>query len=888
MNRPSDRLRALPVRIALLVGLALAVLLPGGLWLERVLSDRLIESRVADLRASLVREVAAGAASVSLGEARLSRLAELLEGEVDRDDPRDAAAFDQATRRAPDGTVRMARRLEPSRDAVLWVPSHHPLDRFWKGLLLRGQTLVSQVGAATAADTMENTWFMTPRGAEIMYSPSSPDYADRPAPEGYDVSSWIDPVTPEANPEGRPRWLSAQASVLPPPRWFATLVAPVMRRGALVGVVGHDYSIAGAFIDFTRFPPGPGRAYLIVAEGGLIAYGSGGEFGRAQTDSIGIATFPSPLRDSLAALVGRTRAAAPGSVTGGSVGTRIMLASRLAAPDWTVVALIERAAVVAPLQAPLRLMRLGLAAVLSLLLIAILAAVATDVRRQRTVGEVKARASERFNRLFQMLPVTVALTRTDTGEVIEANDAASRLTGLPRDQLVGKTTADLGLWSNPAERDQVRRMIQEQGFVADYASRFTLPGGKQIDILMAARVVDVDGVSHMLTVIQDLSVQRQLEAQLVQSQKLEAVGRLAGGVAHDFNNLLTAVIGYGELLNATLTESDERRDDVGEILNAARRGATLTRQLLGFARQQNAAPRVVNVNDVVRGIERMLKPLIGEDVTITSDLDPAIGTVMIDPGQLEQVITNLAVNARDAMTGGGTLTLRTSDNGVEVCLEVTDTGAGIPDDVKAHIFEPFFTTKDVGKGTGLGLATCYGIVRQAGGTIRCDSTIGRGTTFRVMLPRLGQRADRLASDPKGSLPAVTGVRRILVVEDDDMVRAITTAILEDGGYQVVAREGPSPALAYLLEGADPIDLVVSDIVMPRMSGPAFGRVLATTHPALPMLFISGYNPDEATRNDLSGLGHPFLAKPFSREDLLRAVAHGLRDSSAVRSQPAVV
>jgi two-component system cell cycle sensor histidine kinase/response regulator CckA len=337
-----------------------------------------------------------------------------------------------------------------------------------------------------------------------------------------------------------------------------------------------------------------------------------------------------------------------------------------------------------------------------------------------------------------------------------------------------------------------------------------------------------------------------------------------------------------------LEPSDERRQDVSEILNAARRGATLTKQLLGFARQQNAAPRVVDVNEVISGIERMLKPLIGEDVTITTDLDPTIGTVMIDPGQLEQVVTNLAVNARDAMIGGGTLTLRTRDDGEFVVLAVRDTGLGIPDEIKVHIFEPFFTTKEVGKGTGLGLATCYGIVRQAGGTILCDSTVGQGTTFQVKLPRLGERADRSPSEASASLPVVSSAGRILVVEDDEMVRTITTAILEDGGYQVVARDGPSPALAYLLESAEPIDLVVSDIVMPRMSGPAFGRVLATTHPALPMLFISGYNPDEATRNDLSGLGHPLLPKPFSREGLLSAVARGLDGRRAPRSQTAGV
>ncbi|MGE3618542.1 MAG: ATP-binding protein, partial [Gemmatimonadales bacterium] len=612
-----------------------------------------------------------------------------------------------------------------------------------------------------------------------------------------------------------------------------------------------------------------------VAEGDLVAYGDGEEFSRAQTDSMRIGDLPSPLRDSLAAVVGRARVGAPGVATESAVGSRILMAARLPEPDWTVVALAERAAVVAPLQEPLRLMRIGLVAVLGLLLLGLLAAAANDVRRQRSIDLVRTRASERFNRLFQMLPVSAALARTDTGEVIEANDAASRLTGLPHDRLVGRTTGDLGLWNDAKEWDKVQRTIREEGVVSDLGSSLTSADGRRIETLVSARMVDVDGVSHLLTVMQDLTVQRRLEAQLLQAQKLEAVGRLAGGVAHDFNNLLTAVIGYGELLKASLGDSDQRRREVAEILKAARRGATLTRQLLGFARQQAAAPKAVDVNTVVREMEGLLRPLIGEDVIMATDLDPAIGTVMIDPGQLEQVVTNLVVNARDAMAAGGALTIRTRDEGDSVVLEVADTGSGMSEEVKAHIFDPFFTTKEPGKGTGLGLATCYGIVRQAGGAIHCESTVGAGTSFLVTLPRLVGPADARVLETPAAVPAANGSRRILVVEDDDMVRTITMAILADGGYRVEARNGPSAALAYLLEEGARVDLVVSDIVMPNMSGPAFGRALAVTHPALPMLFISGYNPDDETRNDLSRLGHPFLAKPFTREGLLRAVGDRL-------------
>ena len=886
MSGPFDRLGSLPVRIGVLVGLALALLLPAGVWLERVLADRLIESRVADLGRSLAAGMVLVDGKLRLAEARAARLARLLTAAAEAVDAQDAAKFERKTRQAPDGTTRLARLVDPGTDAVLWVPRDHPRDAFWRGFLNRGQEIVSQLGSGTVGETAEDVWFTTPGGAEIMYIPADSSYADRPSPEGYDPSSWIDPVRPENNPSGGPIWLPAQRSPRPP-LWFATVVAPV--NASRLGAVGLDFTIGALIPSLGPLSAGAGAGYLVIEKGGLITHGEGAGYDRAQIDSMAVADLPSPLRDSLASLGQRAGLAAPGTVVTASAGSVVLLASRIARPAWTVVTVVERAAVIAPLLSPLRLMRVVLVSVLSLLLIGTLIAVAADLRRRRSIDEVKARAGVRFNRFFQMLPVPVALTRVDTGELIEVNDAVCRMVAQPRERLIGATTADLGVWTNPAERDQVRRLIRERGFVTDYASSFTVADGKRIDILMAARVIEVDDEPHMLTVIQDLSVQRQLEAKLLQSQKLEAVGRLAGGVAHDFNNLLTAVIGYGELLAASFDEPDERVDDVREILNAARRGAILTRQLLGFARQQSTAPRVVDVNEVVRNLQRMLVPLIGADVTITTDLDPSVGTVMIDPGQLEQVITNLAVNARDAMPGGGRLTIATRDEGDHVVLAVTDTGVGIPDEIKAHIFEPFFTTKDVGQGTGLGLATCYGIAQQAGGTIQCDSAVGEGTTFRVRLPRHGERTAGPVGEKAEPLPAIErGVRRIMVVEDDEMVRRITAAILEDGGYHVVAREGPSAAFAHLLEAPDPIDLVVSDIVMPRMSGPAFGRVLATTHPGLPMLFISGYTPDEKLRSDLSVLGHPFLAKPFTRDGLLQAVASGLladrRLTTETRSQ----
>ena len=865
------------IRISLLMGVAVAVLLPAGLWLERVLSDRLIASRVSDMRARLAVGMSSVTRKVVLADARVARLASLIEDAAANVNAFDRLDFDRITQRSADGVLRVTDSIDGNTNATVWVPRNPPITDAVKALLARSYAIVNQFGSGAVGETADDVWFATNDGAEVMFAPGDPNYANKPTPANYSVTRWINPVRPANNPDGGPKWMSAQRSPVPP-IWYGSVVAPVMRHGALIGATGLELDIAKLLSDLQWLRVDDTNALMVIDNDmdGLIAHGSGPDFARAVTDSLSIASLRHPLRDSLAALVHRASSAAPGQVLSGTVDTRTMLAYRLVRPHWTVITVLERAAIVAPLRGPLQLTRVGLIGVLALLLAAILSAAASSIRSQRVVDDMRGAASERFNRLFQMLPVAVTLTRYDTGKLVELNDAASRLIGVPRNDLVGSATMSVGLWTNPDERELIRQMILDQGFVSDFASTFTDVGGTTIDVRLAARRVDIDTVPHVLTVVQDLSAQRHLEGQLVQAQKLEAVGRLAGGVAHDFNNLLTAVMSYGELLKASFEVADDRRSDVDEILNAGRRGAQLTKQLLGFARRQSTVPRVVNVNEVIDGLARMLKPLIGTDVEVVTDLDSALGTVRIDPGQIEQVITNLVLNARDAMPEGGTLTIRTIDGHRSIALTVTDTGSGISAKDRVRIFEPFFTTKSMDKGTGLGLATCYGIVNQAGGTIECESARGRGTTFRVTLPRLSEPAHVPAPyrDPV-VVPHVGAPQRIMVVEDDEMVRDITKSVLESGGYQVVSVEGPSLALAHLLETQEPIDLVISDIVMPRISGPAFGRVLATTHPDMQILFMSGYTGDELIRHDLSSLGHPFLAKPFTPNDLLRAVAGAL-------------
>jgi signal transduction histidine kinase len=379
--------------------------------------------------------------------------------------------------------------------------------------------------------------------------------------------------------------------------------------------------------------------------------------------------------------------------------------------------------------------------------------------------------------------------------------------------------------------------------------------------------------------IEETTARKELEQQLAQSQKMEAIGRLAGGVAHDFNNLLTVIKSYSTILLEAL-EGDTRRDDVEEIAASADRAAALTRQLLAFSRRQMLQPRALELNSVVREIEKLLRRLIGEDIALQTLLEPEIWTVHADPGQIEQVVMNLAVNARDAMPAGGRLTIQTANGTVPalvgqrwlepatyVTLSVSDTGVGMTPEVQAHLFEPFFTTKERGKGTGLGLSTVYGIVKQSGGDVTVTAEPGRGATFTVYLPRL---TDSNGTRPKaavGKHEVPRGRETILLVEDDPALRALAERILRSYGYTVlVAATGPR-ALGLVAEHSAAIDLVATDVVMPEMSGNALVEQLGVTRPGIPVLFMSGYTDDEVVRRGLSDGRAAFLQKPFTPEQL---------------------
>ncbi len=382
----------------------------------------------------------------------------------------------------------------------------------------------------------------------------------------------------------------------------------------------------------------------------------------------------------------------------------------------------------------------------------------------------------------------------------------------------------------------------------------------------------------------DITERVELEMQLRQSQKLEAIGQLAGGIAHDFNNLMTVVIGTSDILDGMLPLDPALASLVDDIRVAGERAATLTRQLLIFSRKQVLQPVAIDVNDAVRGLDRILRRLIGEDIAVRCELVEGAGHVVADPGQLEQMLINLAVNARDAMTRGGTLTVRTSlEDGTgthnaldtaHVCITMTDTGHGMAPEVLNRVFEPFFTTKPAGRGTGLGLAVVFGIVKQSGGHITVESTPGVGTTFRLFLPRTNAPRAQAAA----STALVRGTETVMVVDDEEGVRRVAAVMLARSGYRVIEASSPEDALAK----AGPelaLDLLLTDVVMPGMGGPALADALRASRPRLKVLFMSGYIDDALERHGLEQLQHSLILKPFTPRDLAARVRRTLDEPS---------
>ena len=513
--------------------------------------------------------------------------------------------------------------------------------------------------------------------------------------------------------------------------------------------------------------------------------------------------------------------------------------------------------------------------------------IAMAIERSRAEAEIRASAGQLKAIIDTSLDAVI--TMDGTGAIRSWSPQAERVFGWSAPEAIGRklsATIVPPSYRDAHERGLAHLLATGEGPVLN--RRLELTGvhrdGREIPVELAITRVEQASGWLFSAFVRDISERKLLETQLRQAQKMEAVGRLAGGIAHDFNNVLTAIFGYTELVLEELPAGSSVRQDLEEIRKAAQRASALTRQLLAFSRQQVLEPVVLQLNGLVEDVDKMLRRLIGEDIDLRLALAPDLGNVRIDPGQLEQVLMNLVVNARDAMPTGGKLLIETANAdlteqyadlhqpvtpGRYAMLAVSDTGTGMDAQVKARIFEPFFTTKERGKGTGLGLSTVYGIVKQSGGYVWVYSELGRGTTFKIYLPRVDAPAERvIAPREPGTL---AGTETILLAEDDEMLRRLAKGLLEKLGYRVLDAENAAQALAVAGAHQAPIHLLLADVVMPGASGRELARRLAEQRPATKVLYVSGYTDDAIVHHGMLEPGLNFLQKPFTPDGLARKV-----------------
>jgi two-component system cell cycle sensor histidine kinase/response regulator CckA len=508
--------------------------------------------------------------------------------------------------------------------------------------------------------------------------------------------------------------------------------------------------------------------------------------------------------------------------------------------------------------------------------------IVTDITERRRAEEALRASETRYRLMFDNSPLPKWMYDVETLRFLDVNEAAVREYGYAREEFLAMTIKDI----RPPE--DVPALLEAE-HRAELQPKFGIwrlrkKGGEIIHVELTKHTFTLGDRVTRIAVGRDMTERLRLEDQLRQAQKMEAVGRLAGGVAHDFNNVLSVILSYGEMIHGDLRGDDPMRGDIQEITKAAQRAAGLTRQLLLFSRQQVVEPKVLDLNDNLAGMEKMLRRILGEDVELAFVPAPKLGRIRADPGNVEQVIMNLVVNARDAMPTGGQLTIETSNvdldddyasrhlgarAGPHVMLAVTDTGTGMDKATQARIFEPFFTTKEPGKGTGLGLSTVFGIAQQSGGNVWVYSEPGKGTTFKVYFPRVIAEVDL----PHDTLPPTTlrGQETILLVEDEEQVRIVAQGILKRSGYRVIAAQNAGEALIFCEKHPGVIHMLLTDVVMPQMSGAELAKRIAKTRPEMKVVCMSGYTDDSIVRHGVLESGVAFLQKPFTPETLMRKV-----------------
>jgi two-component system cell cycle sensor histidine kinase/response regulator CckA len=508
-----------------------------------------------------------------------------------------------------------------------------------------------------------------------------------------------------------------------------------------------------------------------------------------------------------------------------------------------------------------------------------------DVTEQRKNQESLRQSEERFATAFRSSPLAITISTEKEGQYVDANDAFVNMMGYRREEIVGKTAHQLRIWVDPEDRQQMVQQVDQTEQAEPLETRFRTKSGDERRVRISAGRILLDGKPCILANTLDITESRLLEEQFRQAQKMEAVGRLAGGVAHDFNNLLSVIMGYSEIAQDAAPRGTAVRNHLDQIKKAAERAAALTQQLLAFSRQQVLQPKVLDLNAVVHSVSKMLLRVIGEDVALNLAPGEPLGSIKADLGQIEQVLMNLAVNARDAMPEGGKIMIETANveldetyarqhqsvkPGSYVMLSFSDTGCGMDATTLARIFEPFFTTKEPGKGTGLGLSTVYGIVKQSGGYVWAYSESMRGTTFKIYFPRVDGAAEKLSA-PRPELVFDRGTETILLVEDEAAVRALIAELLRGAGYTVLEANEANAAIEIAERHRNSIHLVLTDVIMPGLSGGDLIVHLRTLQPNLAILFMSGYASDLIGRAGVAEPERFLLHKPFTRKSLLTKV-----------------
>ena len=506
-----------------------------------------------------------------------------------------------------------------------------------------------------------------------------------------------------------------------------------------------------------------------------------------------------------------------------------------------------------------------------------------DTSRRHEAELALRQSEERFSRAFQALPIPVSISTYGEGRLIDVNDAFLRQFEHQREQIIGKLVTDIGLWYDSADRVALIRDMQGGQEIRGRECRYRTRTGRLVITSVYVERIELQGRPCLIFITQDQTERINLETQLRHSQKMEAIGQLAAGVAHDFNNIMTIIQGHASLLEREVVMGSNAGESVNEIITASERAATLTRQLLTFSRKQIIQLKVVELNELIRNFSRMLNRLLGEHIALNLHFEPGLPSVKADPGMVEQVIMNLVVNARDAMPHGGQVHISTRPVAIEaggrrgqpgskfICLTVADNGAGMDADTMSRIFEPFFTTKEVGKGSGLGLATVYGIVEQHNGWVEVESTVGKGTVFRVYLPVATETLQSAVHMEQGN-SRNTGNGTILVAEDEASVLGLVTSILNRGGYQVIAASSGDDAWLLWEQHADEIDMLVTDMVMPGiLSGKGLAERIHAQKPSLPVIYSSGYSMEIVREGLILREGVNFLPKPYPPATLLKMV-----------------